>query len=296
MILMTESPNQNIFQWASNYYVQDKGIRKMIYSGYKPESHWNSIIAQMLIIFYVMDKYSFTIREMNISANFYVKDLNVYGDNKQFWQYTIENIDYYVPSSGVHKIIMKNEFGDDDKIIKTTIVDNAINCFNPNNFSGQFLEMGGVALTSKVGELFSKLYNDLKDSREKLIEGKEITWGYFIKKYLIQYIHNRVGTSIRDLEVNYIRKTETRAMPFKPGELVVWEEKYETFKIVLWLSSINKTTCKCISKNDATNEYIPIDCPVDMLYHYSEFETIKQDGKQGEPMIGYDYIIERYIL
>jgi hypothetical protein len=53
MILLTESPNQNIFQWASNYYVQNKGIRKMVYSGYKPESHWKSIISQMLIIFYV---------------------------------------------------------------------------------------------------------------------------------------------------------------------------------------------------------------------------------------------------
>ena len=329
MVLLTESPNQNIFQWASNYYVQNKGIRKMVYSGYKPENHWKSIISQMLIIFYIMDKYSFTIREMDINANFYVKDLNVYGDNKQYWQYTIENIDYYIPNFGhllmfdhnykdlvlpenigFHKIIMKSEFGDDEDEIKKTIVDNAINCFNPNNFSGQFSQLGGVSLSTGIGDLFNKIYEDLKESRDKLINSNKdtsistgtgtnpddkITWSYFLRKYLVPYIHNRVGTPIRDLEVNYIRKNETRAKPFKPGEIVIWEEKYETYRIVLWLSSKDKTTCTCISKDDISNEYIKIDCPVDLLYHYSEFETIKQDGKQGEPMIGYDYIIERYI-
>ena len=322
LVLLTESPNQNIFQWASNSYVQNKGIRKMVYSGYKPESHWNSIIAQMLIIFYVMDKFCFTIREMNINENFYVKDLNVYGDNKQYWQYTIENIDYYIPNFGhllmldhnykdltnldnihEHKIIMKNEFGDKEDEIKKIIVDNAINCFNPNNFSGQFSEIGGVALGTVVGNLFTKIYEDLKNLREKLIAGKEldgsdekVTWGFFIKKYLKSYINNRVGTPIRDLEVNYIRKNETRPRPFKSGELVIWEEKYETYRIVLCLRNIDKTTYECITKNDISNEYENINCPTDMLYHYSEFETIKQDGKPGEPMIGYDYIIERYIL
>ena len=32
------------------------------------------------------------------------------------------------------------------------------------------------------------------------------------------------------------------------------------------------------------------------MYHYSEYEPIKQDCKLGEPIIGYETIIERYIL
>ena len=95
MLLLTESPNQNIYQWASNTYVKDRSIQKMTHSGFKPDKHWKSVIAQMLIIFYTMDKYCFTVREMKMNANFYIKDLNIYGDVKQFWQYTIENIDYY---------------------------------------------------------------------------------------------------------------------------------------------------------------------------------------------------------
>ena len=37
---------------------------------------------------------------------------------------------------------MKDEFENDVDEIKKTILENAINCFNPNNFSGPFLEMG----------------------------------------------------------------------------------------------------------------------------------------------------------
>jgi len=316
MILLTESPNQNIYQWASNTYVQDKGIRKMIYSGFKPEEHWKSIIAQMLIIFYTMDKYSFTIREMELNANFYIKDLNVYGDNKQYWQYTIQNIDYYVPNFG-HllmfdhnykdlikpeninklKIIMKDEFEDDENLIKEIIIDNAINCFNSNNFSGPFLNNGGVSLSDNIGNIFSMIHEDLILNREKLING-EMKWIYFIKKYFIQfkYIHNRVGTPIRDLEVIYIRKNDSRPKPFKIGELVIYEENYETYKILLVIENNNENNCECVTKNNLTNLYEIGNYPKDLLYHYFEFEQIKQDGKQGEPMISYDYIIEKYIL
>lgn len=314
MILLTESPNQNIFQWASNHYTQTKGIRKMVHSGYKPESHWKSIISQMLIIFYIMDKYNFTIREMDISSNFYIKDLNVYGDNKQYWQYTINNIDYYIPNHGhllmfdhnykdlvrpenlgLNKIIMKDALNDDLKVIKKTIVYNAINCFNPNNFSGPFLEIGGVNLSNNIGDFLNKIYSDLEANKLDLINGK-LSWGVFLRKYLINYIHNRVGTSIRDLEVNYIRKNDSRPRPFKSGQLVIYEEKYETYKILLITENNNIHTCNCITKNEESNEYEEKEFPKDLLYHYSEFETIKQDSRQGEPAIGYDHIIERYIL
>jgi hypothetical protein len=320
MILLTESPNQNIYQWGSNIYVQDRGIRKMIYSGFKPETHWRSIIAQMFIIFYLMDKFKFTIREMDINSNFYIKDLNIYGDNKQYWQYTIENIDYYIPNHGhlvmldhnykdltrtenigKNKIIMR-DFGDDSNEITNTIIDNAINCFHPNNFGSKFLEIGGVGLSPSIGDLFNQIEQDLVDKKNELNSGNpdaiqpDQFWSWFIRKYLINYVHNRVGTPIRDLEVIYIRKADSRPRPFKVGELVVWEEKFENYKILLVIENKDPNYCKCVSKNLISNEYIITDIPKDLMYHYSEYETIKQDGKQGEPIIGYETIIERYIL
>ncbi len=320
MILLTESPNQNIYQWGSNIYVQDKGIRKMIHSGFKPESHWRSVISQMLIIFYLMDKYCFTVREMTVNSNFYIKDLNIFGENKQFWQYTIENIDYYIPNFGhlvmfdhnykdltkpenvekkAFKIIMADNFKDDPDEIRKVIIENAINCFNSNNFGSVFLEIGGVGLTGAIGDLLNGIEQDLIKNRELLKKGdidKKDFWSKIIRKYLMSYVHNRVGTPLRDLEVGYIRKIDTRPRPFKIGELVIWEEKYETYKVLLVVENNESNTCKCISKDLKTDMYIETSVPKDLLYHYSEFETIKQDAKPGEPVIVYEHIIERYIL
>jgi hypothetical protein len=320
MILLTESPNQNIFQWGSNMYTEERGIRKMTHSGYKPESNWFSVIAQILIVFYIMNKYCFTIREMDTNSCFYIKDLNIHGDVKQYWQYTIGNIDYYIPNFGhlvmfdhnykdltksenispmKHKIIMKDELGDDSNEINKTILSNAINCFNSNNFSSSFLADGGVGLSSLVINYLDLIRQDLINIEEKIKLG-EINWteewNIITRKYLMKYIHNRVGTPIRDLEINYVKKIETRPRPFKIGELVIWEEKFETYKILLFVKNISETLCNCISKLPDTENYEEIDIPKDLLYHYSEFETIKQDGKLGEPIIGYEHILERYIF
>ena len=72
---------------------------------------------------------------------------------------------------------------------------------------------------------------------------------------------------------------DTRPRPFKTGELVIWEEKFETYKILLFIKNIGDKRCECIDKNLTTNLYETKEIPIDLLYHYSELETIKQDGK-----------------
>jgi hypothetical protein len=320
MLLLTESPNQNIYQWASNSYIKERGIHKMVHSGFKPESHWKSVIAQILIIFYTMDKYCFTIREMNIQSNFYIKDINVYGDVKQYWQYTIGNIDYYIPNfghlvmldhnykelvepenKGKTRIIM-SELKDDEEEIRKTIISNAIKCLSETNFGSVFTIDGGVGLCENIGNLLKEIQTELIDTNKK-VEKNEINknefWNHIICKFMIklEYIHNRVGTPLRDLEYPYIRKNDSRPRPFKIGELVIYEEKYETYKILLFIKNTDKTTCECVTKNLLTNLYeIKSDIPRDLLYHFSELESIKQDGKLGEPIISYEHILERYIL
>ncbi len=321
MLLLTESPNQNIYQWASNAYVKERSIHKMVHSGFKPDSHWKSVIAQILIIFYIMDKYCFTVREMKIQSNFYIKDLNIYGDTKQYWQYTIGNIDYYIPNfghlvmfdhnykeliepenKGKPRIMMKDEFGDKEDDIKTTIVSNAIECLSANNFGSIFTIDGGVGLSETIGNLLSDIEKELINTRENVKLGKikqSEFWDYIICKFMIKldYIHNRVGTPLRDIEYPYIRKNDTRPRPFKIGELVIYEEKFESYKIYLFIKNTGASTCECVGKNLTTQTYeIISNVPRDLLYHYSELDTIKQDGKLGEPVIGYEHILERYIL
>jgi hypothetical protein len=315
MILLTESPNQNIYQWSSNTYNKERGIHKMVHSGFKPETHWKSLIAQMLIIFYTMDKYQFTVREMKIQNNFYVKDINIHGDPKQFWQYTIGNIDYYVPNYGhlvmfdhdykelikpennnKFRIIMKDEFDDNSDEIKATIISNAIECFT-NVFGDIFKTDGGAPPPASIISIFDEIHKKLINSKDELIAGI-IKWNDILLEFMYRlgFIHNRTGSPLRDLEYPYIRKNDTRPRPYKTGELVIWEEKYETYKILLFVKNIGDKRCECVGKNLTTNLYETKEIPVDLLYHYSELETIKQDGKLGEPVIGPEHILERYLL
>jgi hypothetical protein len=319
MLLLTESPNQNIYQWSSNTYTNERGIHKMVHSGFKPETHWKSVIAQMLIIFYTMNKYLFTIREMKIQNNFYVKDINIHGDPKQFWQYTISNIDYFVPNFGhlvmldhdykvliepenknKFRIMMKDEFGDKENEIRSTILSNAIQCFT-NVFGSNFTEDGGSLPPANIIEIFNEIHKELEEIKNKIKLGEinyDKIWDDILLKFMckLDFIHNRVGTPLRDLEYPYVRKNDTRPRPFKIGELVIWEEKFETYKILLFVKNIDDKKSECVVKNLTTNLYETKEIPIDLLYHYSELDTIKQDGKLGEPVIGPEHILERYIL
>ena len=259
-----------------------------------------------------MNKKSFTIREMSIDANFYLKDLNVLGDNKQYWQYTISNIDYYIPNFGhlllfdhnykdltdttkKNKIIMEI-FNDDNNDITTEIYNNAINCFNWNNFGSDFTKNGGVGLSSEVKEFFELILNKLRDLQTDLTNSnsniRDDAWNELIFNLLKKYVHNRVGTYLRDLEINYIKLDET-SKKFKPGELVIYEESSRVYKILLFIK-IDSATCTCLNKNN--DIYEEMDIHILDIYHYSEFETIKQDIKPGEPIAGQENILERYII
>jgi hypothetical protein len=357
LIILTESPNMNLIYWSSNLYKEDRGIRKMIYSGFKTAIQWESIIAQMLITFYVMDKYKFTINGMNIQSNFYVKDLNVLGESKQYWQYNINDIDYYIPNLGNllmvddnykdlnvnspeitqklreaglnpdiqtnlemfqimltrrkteeeanrdinniekimclileldtnYKVLLKS-LGDNEDVINMMIRNNAINCLSPNTWRNTAYKTM-VPPESKIINLLSKIQKDIE---EKENYKYKYSFSEIISRNLVKYINNRVGTFIRDLEVPYIKKNDIR--PFKKGQIVVYESKFDTYQILLFIknSDIDDNLCICIADN-----YNEITVNRDLLYHYSEFEPVKQDLKPGEPMTGIDHIIEKYTL
>ena len=303
LILLTESPNNNIYSWASDIYVKEQNIQKQIYSGYKPDNVWESVIMQILIIFYVMEKHLFTFNDMQLQQNFYIKDINVYGDSFQFWKFKINDIEYYVPNYG-HLVMLDSDFhdienqnkykhkiigrflSDDIANIKDQIYLNAIICLNPNNFGQEFKNQGGVRPSDNIIKLLNNICTDIRTykSIDKVIENN-----------LIKYIHNRVGTLIRQHEVSNIKKNDIR--PFRKGELVIYENKFDSYEILLYVSNKDEYECVCAGKNDYNDpNIILVSISKDLLYHYSEYESIRQDTKPGEPSLNLDYIIESYTI
>ena len=101
-----------------------------------------------------------------------------------------------------------------------------------------------------------------------------------------------MGTSLRDSELSYVKKTDIK--PFRTGELVVWEKNYDSYEIVLYLNNSTEYECDCASKENGT--FVTKRVNKDLIYHYSDYETIKQDSKPGEPFFNMDYIVESYVL
>jgi len=309
LVLLTESPNFNFFDWCSDTYEKEYNVKKQVYRGFKDENEWKSVISQMLIAFFVMFKNKFTISDMEIKYNFYIKEVMGYTrDSAQFWRYTINLIDYYIPNYGSLLLIDSNfrdldpkdkfkiistELGDDENTVLDMILDNAIRCINFDNFTQDFKNGGGVPPPESVKKYLDEINNDLKGIKANAPVNRLENFNILLQKHLRMYVHNRIGTSIRDSEIRYIENDN--AAPFKPGELVLHELRQDNKEIVLYIRQIDGIQSEIITRN--TNKLIIFkQVNTEELKHYSIYESIKQDIKPGEPAANLDYIIENYFI
>ncbi len=311
LILLCESPTMNLITWTTNIFSTDRNTRTQIYSGYKTPASWETIIFQMLSVFYLMEKQVFTFSDMSVTNNFFVKDVSIYGDSgNQFWLYRINGLEYYVPcrsdllvvdhdyhdlTSGDKKIIGAI-YGDKEDEVRERVRLNAIKCISSNSFEVQDNTI--ATIPDETRKLFENINKNLTE-RETVegIDKYKYTLEEVIELNFAKFLHNRIGTMIRDNEKPYIKKNDIR--PFSKGELVVYESKYDTFEIVMYLENLDEYKCKCITNNKVDTNKITssiVELNKDMIYHYAESEIIKQDVLPGQPAISLDYLIETYTL
>jgi hypothetical protein len=321
LVLLTESPNYSFFDWCSDIYEKEYNINKQIYRGFKTDEEWFSIIAQMLISFYIMCHYGFIITDMELRYNFYIKEVGIPKDSSQYWRYIINGIEYYIPCHGSLLLIDSNyrdldpkenkfkiyslDFEEDkeekeklNKQITKMVIENALKCINFNNFTQDFKNSGGVTPSEKVKkylDIINKDIENLSKSSNLSNFNKNLFMNEFnivLRTNLKNFVHNRIGTPLRESEVRYISKGDVR--PFKKGELILYESKWQTYEIVLFMELLDDAECYIITKDLQNNELFVKKSPLDILYHYSNTEIIKQDTKPGEPSLNLDYIIESY--
>ena len=310
LVLLTESPNYNLYTWSSDLYEMDRNIQKQLYIGFKTNNRWKSVIAQIVTVFYVMSKYKFTINKMSLSKNFYIKDVPPNPDTTQYWKYNIDGIDYFIPNHGdlvlfdtdFHDINNKDEYkicGEfllkcDNlskngrkmptiNVIESLIRINALECLTPNAFGQAFTSCGGVIPPTDIMELLGQIHTDINNGK---------TYEEIMKIHFTDYVHNRVGTTLRQSEISYVKKIGSKS--FRKGELVIYEPEYEKYEIVIYIQDCDTYTCTCIRRINGilTQDNIG----KDILYHYSNSESIYQDSSAGQSAINASYIIESYVL
>jgi len=311
LVVLTESPNFNFFDWCSDTYEKEYNVKKQVYRGFKEDIEWKSIIAQMLISFYVMYKYKFTIVDMEIKHNFYIKEvMGNTRDSIQYWKYTIDFIDYYIPNYGSLLLIDSNyrdlepkdkfkiiskQLDDDENDVLDMVLNNAKRCLNYNNFTQDFKNAGGVSPSENIKKYLEEINKEISCIEHLPPAERTKFFKEILSDNLIDYVHNRIGTILRDSEIRYIVPGDSR--PWKPGELILCETKWKTYEIVLFIETDpNNILESYIFTRDENKNLRKQKIPTDRLSHYAKMETIRQDVKPGEPALNLDYIIETYFI
>jgi hypothetical protein len=101
IIMLTEAPTQNILDWGTRAYnIYDGPIKKMIQTGFHDDNVWYSIIFQLLIAIYILDKHDLIINQFSLQNNVFIKDITKDENNIGYWKYNVEGLDFYIPNYG----------------------------------------------------------------------------------------------------------------------------------------------------------------------------------------------------
>ena len=328
LAILTESPTYSLYNWASKLYkIKGNGNTKvMVGSGVYSENVWMSIIFQIMFALLSLQVHNIYINDFSIENNVFIKSLNEQSNVTTYWKYKINNLEYYIPNYG-YLVMIDSNFSDldepqpaqfidqsrntnptedtkskkfkiygkiydsslDDKIIKEKAFEMFKSASNPDNFTGDFLNYGGVKPDEDVQIILGKIYSDANTTNP------DIRIQNYITKYMRRFMNNRIGTFLKETEYANVRKDDSLTM--KPGQIVVQDQGVGNNKFVLYLGSDSTGSAMILTKTDPTdNEIIDIKVPLTSLYNYSRFESIQQNYSIEDGNLSEDSILETYNL
>lgn len=313
LIMVTEAPHHNLYQWASRVYETDGIVKKMISAGFHDEPVWLSILFQIVSALHVMQLHGLYIRNMTIEDNIYIKDLRSDGNVMGYWKYIINGISYYVPNHG-YLVMIDSNFKDivqDTRIanmsvrrefkmdcpelydtfcnkddIRTKIYQNYRNIINTNAFTKEFTQNDVFKPSEYVMNLISTMMEDT-----------ETDLGKIIFKYFRRFLNNRIGTYLKkDPEIPNIRDaTES----FKSGEMLAHLEAKDTYKWCMYSGNPSKNPNKenILTKDSPESiDIIEKEVEKNNLKQYSLTEKIEQNSSGLDVKLSEDDLLETYII
>lgn len=330
LVILTESPTYSIFGWASDVRSQNGNIIEQIRRGIHSINEWKSILFQLMAALYVMQIHKIYIENFDIERNVYIKDLVYKGGNvKEHWRYKINGIDYYIPNLN-YLVMIDSDFADttnlndntfatkekkhklngeffydkpsktnnntsfknyDKESINDKVFEMFIKSFDPNNFGRYAQNYGIMQPPSDIKDLLEKISNEASKRKEKNIE-------YYILNFMNGFIHNRVGTYLKNAEVANKRENDNKK--FEKGDILVHKIDNDTYKFVLYLGVENGRASIITKNNHDDNDYIIKDgqfgVGVNELMHYIKTEPILQNYKPNEQNLSDDGLLETYII
>lgn len=309
LILITEAPTQNLYQWASRIYERDGIVRKMVSHGFHDEHVWLGIIFQITSALYVMQDHGIYIRNMTIEDNVYIKELQHIGKAMGYWKYVINGISYYVPNYGYivfidsnfkdivpegrtierckreYKIYTGNIIGKKYSLetIRRKVFENYRNIINSNAFTKEHTQNNVTKPPESIMKLLDSMMMD-----------PETDLGKIIPKYFRQLMNNRIGTLLRkDTEVPNIREITGQ---FKHGEMAIEVIEEDLYKWCMILQFKENSIIEIITRDEPTsNDFVTRDVRIETLKQYSSSEKIEQNSNP-DVNLSEDELLETYLM
>jgi hypothetical protein len=217
LVVLTEAPTQNLFNWATRTYkIENMPIKKMVNNGYHDEKVWESILFQLLISMIIMINKKIMFEEFSIQNNVYIKDLNFNELNIGIWKYIFNKIEFNVPNYG-YILLIDTNFADIEnsphpfKFDKTKIkykiksafmndkndkgeiyllgLNHMINIFNTNIFNKEFTNYGGVQPSTKILKILTNINNYLVNIKNTFFNNNYI-WNTINENNFLNNLNN----------------------------------------------------------------------------------------------------------
>ena len=259
ILMMTESPTYNIYDWASKTFVDNLGVKTMITTGYHSYYQWLSVLFQMIAAYATLMYNEIYIPDFSLQKNIFIKNIENIPSIPKVWKYVVNGIEYYIPNYG-DMVLIDSSYTDndgDDKITidnpyKTlTMLNSLIESLNPTNFSSNiFLEKGGSPPDDDVIRKMERIYNFC----HKLFNtGDTNIFIKVINELFYEFMNNRLGTYLTEEEYQSITSQPTEIIDdtIKSGRFVIYKEDDDAkYKIGIYYKPSEVITNNIIFIND----------------------------------------------
>ena len=313
LVVLTESPNSPLLNWASPSSDNYGTVQKMTETGYHTPEVWKSIIFQMVYTFAVLQNKRIYFKKLSLENNFYVKDLFTNNERRDHWIYKVNDIEFYIPNYGYllmfdskyvdimdetiktvgvndsddlkYKIISDTLYGNKNDRNSTSIETSIYMAFrdvvNPDNFTNRLDRYGGLKPDSSVIDLLRKIYNHSDNKIEN-----------YLQEFFTEFMHNRIGTRLTVDEMGIVGNMYI--YNFKKGELVAYRKSNGEYLWAIFLGQVVNNPRKCrIALNNEDGDIIEIS--MGHLRKLPRNEVIKQNTK-NRVLYDSEHTIETYSL
>jgi hypothetical protein len=294
LVCLTEAANYSLIGWARKSYRTKGYVSTMNNYGVHPEHVWKSVLFQLMAALYTMQIKGILIRDFKLNRNVFIKDIESHNKSTTYWKYKIDGIEYYVPNYG-YLVLIDTNYRDFDKdfdcntetdpnrsrkidgwMVKTKLTPAEImrdifeafkSSIDPDNFDQDFVADDGIKPPEEIMSLLSSIKNDAD-------AGTDVVISNYIRKHMVSFLHNRVGTLLTVDESQNIMRGAVKE--FRNGELVVMVDTNGKERYVIHVGTDNDIS-RIITKDrlDENANIIEKDVPASSLIKYS---TVSSDA------------------